>query len=217
MIDRHGSLSVLKEASWLNVHCSRQRHVNQPRSSEPKVEITGLNLNSLLLGLFLLHADPSEGSNVGLHIEEDCWTTVGKGIGASLFTIGSTEEVFSRIDYLLEGFVYHQQVYLAKDDHVKAREGETTRKRRTASAIDHLRLVDGAIKFMKWWIKRYDKFLGEKQFAEFKSFTLDLSAKLGWLGLKQGPLDNTEGTREGKCSNSLDFCQCPHAWCVEIY
>ena len=119
---------------------------------------------------------------MALHIEEDCWTTVGKGIGASLFTIGSIEEVFSRIDYLLEGFVYHQQVYLAKDDHVKAREGETTRKRRTASAIDHLRLVDGAIKFIKWWIKRYDKFLGEKQFAELKSFTLDLSAKLGVVG-----------------------------------
>ena len=182
MIDRHGPLSVLKEASWLNVHSAMQRSKNQPRNSETKVEITGLNLNSLLLGLFLLHAGPAEGGNIALHLEEECWTTVGKGIGATLFTIASTEEFFSRIDYLLEGFVYEQQVYLAKDDHVKAREVQTARVKRNTSAIDHLRLVDGGAKFMKWWIKRYDKFLDDKQFAEFKSFTLDLSAKLGVVG-----------------------------------
>ena len=135
-----------------------------------------------MLGMFLLYSGPSETSNLNLHLEEECWTTVSKGIGASLFTIASTEEIFSRVDYLLEGFVYHQQVYLAKDDHIKAREGESAKKKRTTSAIDHLRLVEGALKFMKWWIMRYDKFLDDKQFAEFKSFTLDLSAKLGVIG-----------------------------------
>jgi hypothetical protein len=185
MLDRFGTLDIISESSWLNVATARTRNADsnriEVRISEPQLELTGLSFNSLLLGLFLCHSTFRD-SSIKLIGSHDPWRVVVKGVGPSLFSIASTTEVFSRIDYLLEDFVYHQQVFHAKADHTKHREGKSVERKRKSMALDQLILTDGAVRYIKWWAQHYERYLSDVQIVEFKAYMLDIAAKLGVIG-----------------------------------
>ena len=60
--------------------------------------------------------------------------------------------------------------------------GKHAENRRRIQALDRLILIEGSVKYIRWWIQHYERYLSDVQVVEFRAYILDFAAKLSVIG-----------------------------------
>jgi len=144
-VDAHGDIDIFSEIGWSNV-----KVVNVPQSGQR--ELTGLNLNCLLRGLFILYGFEDLNDSVlpgGFY----CWEVLLESFFISITHFSTIDEILRRIQHLVFVFIHD-------NDSSGSVEGDN-------HAVGNV--LYGAFSFLMFWILSFSSYLSDSDLTRLRA------------------------------------------------
>jgi hypothetical protein len=151
-VDAHGDIDIYSEFGWQNVKIVIDNHQKQ---------ISGVNLNCMLKGMFILYGYENVGDNTlpgGFY----SWEVLLESFFISMTHLCTVDDIIRRIFRLIE-------LYVNGDGNEGSMDGE-------CYAIGNV--LYGAFSFLKYWILSFNGYVSDTHLTKLKSGIIGLGMKL---------------------------------------